>query len=241
VTTLYSTHLHDRSYLERSFLRVGCFAHISEGDIKSAFDDVENGTAEIFEYQESGTPTKDSVPYGLTQEDYNMTWSTEDTQYFCKKFDRYTQEWFNAFWAEPIARLIIHRHNLLCHLCYNPCATFYYHRMHDFMLRPHLGIGKEWIRFPNVCGECTNYARLLTPPWNDELLHCEKLVLFMTHLKRGNSVINKRLRSAPALRFTPTRNPQDQHEWFRNIWSDYGKIEAPDVKLWNDATAIMAE
>jgi hypothetical protein len=194
---LYTSYLYARSFLERAFLEIGPFAHVTEHEMAQAFDDVESGTVLPFQYQ---------FPLRLLQmhkEDEQIErsykWDWECRQAYGSGSLVCQVEM--GFAAEPMARLIQNRHGILCHICMNPTASI--HCLGDYGFCNKLQIGRQsyGFDFPNVCRECVPLAKLNSAIGGDLKFINE----IRKALRNKESGFYKRLMGAPALRFEPRR------------------------------------
>ena len=193
MSTVY-TYDYARSILERAFIEAGQFAHVAEADIIKAFDDVENNAVPDFEYSYPVHPQREPR-YDLYKP---ITWTWE-CRFSKARYQRGEDVWF-GFFAAPMSILLRHRHGCLCGLCMNPTAKY---RVRGLRMARELRIGRngdESERLPNACEGCLGAAMLDT--WFTE----EQFVSYIQkQLRKPNSPLMDRLRSAPRLRFEPRR------------------------------------
>lgn len=198
--TLYTTYLYARSFLERAFLDLGPFAHVTTEQMKSAFDDVENGIAPPFTYPYP--PPVIQIYSNRVDDDFSIDYSWSCSGAYragplCYQIDK-------GFSAEPMARLIQKRHGILCHICMNPTSHFAFsYEKWGFKTPLWIGKNSRGTEFPNICKECIKFAVLCRR--HDAAEDSLFLKVVTKELRRSDSPLVKRLRNAPPLRFEPRK------------------------------------
>lgn len=191
---LYTSYIYARSNLERAFLEIGQFAHVSEKQMAAAFDDVEAGTAEPFSYTFPPPSGRGKNPWDDFAIDYDWTCSQA---YTTGPLVIHVER---GFAAEPMARLIHHRHGILCQICMNPTAKYTFKGRNFGLANPlHIGRTYDGGSFPDICEGCLRLAQICVMDFEGLAF----LKAARKELRKTNSPLVERLRKAPRLRFEP--------------------------------------
>lgn len=159
-----------------------------------AFDDVEAKTAKPFTYVFPSPNVRGKHPLDDFAMEYDWTCDQAYTT------GPLVIDVHYGFAAEPMARLIHHRHGVLCQICMNPDAKYAApYNGFGFATPLHIGRNYHGGSFPDICKECLPLARMYI---GDQ----EGLAFFKAirkQLRKPDSPLFKRLRNAPRLRFEP--------------------------------------